>query len=116
MIDNIGNINQENIKGLNSARTEQSQAVSGFKKNPYATYNRDFLIDESQISKDAIKMYEHEKDVKKFTNLAMSDLENDDTTEALMQNVFAKGAIDYDDANILGELSENEKLWDDLLG
>ena len=39
-------------------------------------YNRDFLIDESQISKDAIRMYQMEKDVKHFTKLAMSDIEN----------------------------------------
>ena len=116
MIDNIGNINQDSIKNLGSAKADRTKEVLGLKKNPYATYNRDFLIDESQISKDAIRMYQMEKDVKHFTKLAMSDIENDDTTDALMQKLFSKGVIDIDDENILGDLSQNNKFWNDLLG
>ena len=62
MINNIGNINQENITGLNASKTEQSASVDGLRKNPYATFNKDYLIDESQISKDAIRLYEKELD------------------------------------------------------
>ena len=116
MINNIGNINQENIAGLNAAKTEQSQATDGIKKNPYATFNRDYLIDESQISKDAIKLYENEKDVKAFTKLALEGMEDDTSTDALMQNLFSKGVVDIDNDELWASLVNNERLIEDILG
>ena len=116
MINNIGNINQENIAGLNSAKSEQTQALDGIKKNPYATFNRDYLIDESQISKDAIKLYETEKDVKAFTKLALDGIEDDSTTYDLMQKLFSKGVIDIENDDIWSDLSGNKRLLEDILG
>ncbi len=116
MINNIGNINQENITGLNASKTEQSTAVDGLRKNPYATFNKDYLIDESQISKDAIRLYEKEKDVKAFTKLAMAGIEDDDATEALMQNLFSKGVVDIDNDEIWTNLSRNNTLLNDIMG
>lgn len=116
MINNLGNINQESIKGLNLGQTEQAQGVGSLKKNPYATYNRDYLIDESQISKDAIKLYETEKDVKAFTKLALDGIEDDNQTQMLMQNLFNSGVVDVDNDEIWNELANNNDLMNDIMG
>lgn len=115
MINNIGNINSEHITGNNLNKTSQLQGSEGLRKNPYATYNRDYLMDESQISKDAIKLYEMEKDIKSFTKLAMSGMEEDTQTEELMQTLFSKGVVDIDDTDIWTQLSNNNNLIKDIM-
>ena len=116
MINNIGNLNPENITGNSLNKTGQLQGAEGLRKNPYATFNRDYLMDESQISKDAIKLYEMEKDVKSFTKLAMSAPEDDVQTEAMMQTLFSKGVVDIDDSDIWAQLSQNDDLISDIMG
>lgn len=116
MINNIGNLNSEQITGNSLNKTNQLQGAEGLRKNPYATYNRDYLMDESQISKDAIKLYEMEKDVKSFTKLAMSGLEEDTQTDELMQALFSKGVVDIDDSEIWANLSQNDDLINDIMG
>ena len=65
--------------------------------------------------KDAIKLYENEKDVKAFTKLAMDGMEDDTETESLMQSLFAKGVVDIDDETIWTNLAANQNLLDDVL-
>ena len=56
------------------------------------------------------------KDVKSFTKLAMSGMEEDTQTDELMQTLFSKGVVDIDDTDILAELSQNDDLINDVMG
>ena len=66
------------------------------------------------MSKYALNLYERNKDIKNFTKLALSDPE-DKSHDGLVKSLLNSGKIvDALDSNNIMELSENEKLLDDL--
>ena len=75
--------------------------------------NSNFLIDSSDISNKAMKMFEREEDIKKFTRLAISDPENTSENER-MQELFKKGIVDVFEDSTIASLSSNKSLLDDL--
>lgn len=82
-------------------------------KNPYLNVDKSLLIDESAISSEAVNLYEKEQDVKKFTNLAMSD-PTDLSHEEIIANLFSKGVLDPLADDVIARLSENENLLNDV--
>lgn len=75
--------------------------------------DRNVLIDQFDISQEALKIFERENDIKKFTNLAKSDPENLSHNK-YVEDLFKKGIKDPYEDDILSELVNNSKLWDDL--
>lgn len=84
------------------------------KKNPYSDIDKNLLVDESDISSEAINLYQKDLDIRKFTSLALSDLDNTDFNSLVVQNVFS---VDESFNNkILEDLFSNRSFLQDLLG
>lgn len=92
---------------------EISKVVTNPIRNPYQKIDENLLIDETAISSQAIRLYQNEQDVKKFTNLAMSNPENL-SHEEIVASLFQKGVLDPLSDDVIAGLSQNEKLWNDL--
>lgn len=117
MLNNIDN--NSNSLGLNSQLVRQDSmsrilgtaSASRNMSNPID--NSNFLIDSSDISNKAMKMFEREEDIKKFTRLATSDPENTSENERV-QELFKKGVVDVFEDSTIASLSSNKSLLDDL--
>lgn len=81
--------------------------------NPYKNIDKNLLIDETAISNEAIDLYQKEQDIKQFNALAMSDPE-DLSHEEIISNLFSKGVSDPLSDEAMEELSNNQKLLEDL--
>lgn len=108
-----GLINTRLNNGIDSVVTNPIDNV-----NPYSKENKYNFIDESAISREAYKLYEHECDVKQFTKLALLGIDNlsadNDRVETLFNNgVFNPFKID-DFETLADDFSNNEKFMQDI--
>lgn len=85
------------------------------KKNPYSDIDKNLLVDETDISKEALKLYQKDVDVKKFTTLALSDADNFDCNSLVMQNVFSIQDAGFESKVIEG-IFNNKTFLQDLFG
>lgn len=113
MLNGVNNNNEGILNSQLDRQTEVSSVVTNPLKNPYQNTDKSLLIDETAISGQAIKLYQKEQDIKQFTNLAMSNPE-DLSHEDIIANLFDKGVVDPFSDDVFGELSQNQKLWNDL--
>ena len=67
----------------------------------------------NKMSENAVKLYEHQSDVKKFTNLVLSDPENKSHNK-LVDALFSHGLVSNEDDEKLLELSDNTRFLRDL--
>ena len=116
MIGNIDN-NSNNI-ALNSKLIQQDSLNSILgsnttKKGAENSVDSNFLIDSSDISNNAMKMYQREQDISNFTKLAMSDEENTSHNK-LVEQLFSKGIVDVFEDSTITALSSNKSLMNDL--
>ena len=93
--------NVVNIANLRSAYNKNEAS-----KNPY--------VDKTEISSNAMKLFQRDLDINKFTKLAISNPE-DKSYINQVQELFAKGVVDVYEDDVMSELAENEKLWKDLI-
>ena len=96
--------NASNIINLNSIR-------NNLQKSGYSANNA--YVDKSEISANAMKLFQKDLDIQKFTKIASSDLENTSHLER-MKELFASGVVDVSEDDVLSALVTNSKLWDDL--
>lgn len=96
---------QSNVINLASIRANSQKTAYGKTLNPY--------VDKSEISADAIELFQKDCDIKKFNKLAMSDPEDLSHLER-MKDLFAGGVVDVYEDDVLSKLVTNSKLWDDL--
>lgn len=112
----FNNINDNNEFLYNSQLERQSNVVNlallranaqrnSIANNPY--------VDKTEISANAIELFQKDCDINKFNKIAMSDI-NDFSHLERMNELFAEGVIDAFEDDVLKELSSNQKLWDDL--
>ena len=66
-----------------------------------------------KLTKTAVNMYERNRDVKKFSELVLSDPENESHNK-IMDELFSKGVVDFSDDEKLMELSDNTRFLRDL--
>ncbi len=116
MLNNINDNNKDNL--LQSPLADQTLAANTVKfinKNAYSSnpYSQGLYIDKTDISDTALKLYERDNDIKKFTQIAISDMDNNSHID-LMNDLFAQGVSDPFDDKIISELSANPDLWGDL--
>ena len=102
---NSGLDKQTNIIKLNPARLNTVT-------NPYSK-SQSHYVDKTEISLDAIKLFEKDCDIKKFTNIAISNPEDTSHLER-MKELFSEGVIDVFEDDVLEKLLDNTKLLDDL--
>ena len=84
-------------------------------KNPYSDIDRNLLIDETSISNEALTLYQKDLDIKKFTSLAMSDIENMDCNSLVAENVFYKMDSSFENKIIEG-IFNNKLFLEDIFG
>ena len=102
-----GLIGKDNsIEQLNNAK--RSYATSPFRNTHF--------IDETQISNEALNLYQRELDIKKFATLALSN-EEDNSHLDLINDLFNKKGVKspFTD-DMLEMLLDNQKLLEDIDG
>lgn len=113
MLDGI-NLSEELSNSQAEKQLENINSVTiNSINNPYKNADKNLLIDETAISEDAMTMYQKEQDMKKFTDLAMSDPQ-DLSHEEIISNLFSNGVTDLFSDETFSELSENTSLLNDL--
>ena len=95
---------QSNVVNLALMRANANK-TSQIKKNPY--------VDRTEISSNAIELFQKDCDIKKFNKIAMSDA-NDFSHLERMKELFADGVTDVYEDDVMAELVNNPKLWSDL--
>lgn len=66
-----------------------------------------------KLSKKAVELYERQSDIKKFSQLALSDQDNTSHND-LMKNLFESGVTDPFEDIKLEQLADNQKFLKDL--
>lgn len=92
-----------NVINLNAIRTNLQK--NGYSTNPY--------VDKTEISANAMELFQKDLDINKFNQIAISDMSDNSHLE-LMNNLFSEGVIDVFEDDVLSNLVTNSKLWDDL--
>lgn len=120
----IYGINNENNDQLINARLNGQNGVSNVvtnpigNKNPYNKETKFNLVDVSDISMDAVKIFQREQDVKEFTKLALAGMDDEETYNQQVEELFAKGVMDpfmVDDTETLAQdLASNEEFLKDI--
>ena len=92
-----------NVVKLNAARSAfQNGNISN---NPY--------VDKTEISSNAMQLFQKDLDIKKFTKIATENPE-DISYLSRMRELFDDGVVDVFEDDVFSELVSNTKLWDDL--
>ena len=113
----FNNINDNNEFLYNSQLDKQSNVVNlamlraASQRNSYINNNP--YVDKTEISANAIELFQKDCDINKFNKIAMSDI-NDFSHLDRMNELFSEGVIDAFEDDVLKELVTNKKLWDDL--
>ena len=94
---------QSNI--VNLAMMRMSAKQNSVSKNPY--------VDKTEISSNALELFQKDCDIKKFNKIALSD-ESDLSHLERMNELFANGVVDVFEDDVFEELSQNKKLLNDL--
>ena len=108
--DNIANNTNYINKDNNIAQVSNAQ-----KRYATSPFQMSHFIDEINVSNDALTLYQKEQDIKKFTNLALSDTEDASHLD-LIDKDFAKGVLSPFTEDSLIDLLSNQKLWNDING
>ena len=95
--------NTKNVIDLASARAALKR--SNYASNPY--------VDKTEISSSAMELFQKDLDINKFTKIATSNPDDNSFLER-MQELFADGVVDPFEDDVIAELVNNPKLWDDL--
>ena len=112
------------LKGIQNNGIQQNQVgqTNGMdktglfgKSNPYDKIDKNLLVDELDISNDAIKLYQKEMDVRKFAQLALSDPE-DFSHNKIVASQLESGILSFSDEEIIDSLFSNQKFFEDLIG
>ena len=96
---------QNNIVNIAQLRANSHRQTYAKSLNPY--------VDKTEISANAIELFQRDCDISKFNKIAMSDSEDLSHLD-LMKELFAQGVTDVYEDDVLSELVNNSKLWDDL--
>ena len=114
----FNNINDNNEYLYNSQLDKQSNIINlaairaNAQKSSYSINNNPY-VDKSEISLNAIELFQRDCDINKFNKIAMSDLE-DMSHLTRMNELFADGVVDVFEDDVISELINNSKLWNDL--
>lgn len=115
----FNNINDNSNDLLYNAQLDKQSNIinlatirANAQKNAYTT-NTNPYVDKSEISANAIELFQRDCDINKFTKIAMSDSDNFSHLDR-MNELFSQGVVDVFEDDVLSSLVTNSKLWDDL--
>lgn len=111
----LNGISAQELANKSLVQETDLEKIQTKNKNPYADIDKTLLIDESNISKEAIKLYQRDLDVKKFTGLAMSDPQDTTHNKLVVEKVFGAEDEKFDNTVIEG-MFNNRNFLKDLLG
>lgn len=97
--------NQANVVNLALLRANAAKHSAGKSLNPY--------VDKTEISSNAIELFQKDCDIRKFNKIAMSE-EKDFSYLERMQELFSDGVVDAYEDDVMSELVNNPKLLSDL--
>lgn len=112
MFNNINDTNQDilyahlsNAKNVIDLASARSFIQKNNSSNPY--------VDKTEISSNAMQLFQRDLDINKFTKIAASDKEDTSFLDR-MQELFSEGVTDPFEDDVMAELANNPKLWEDL--
>lgn len=114
----FNNINDNNEYLYNSQLEKQNNVINlaamrtNAQKNAYSINNNPY-VDRSEISANALELFQRDCDINKFNKIALSDSEDLSHLDR-MNELFSQGVIDVFEDDVLSSLVTNSKLWDDL--
>lgn len=108
-------VSNHDVNGQNLIQQNEIEKTKLNKKNPYANVDKNLLIDETNISNEAMDMYQRDLDIKRFSALAMSDPEDLSHNLLVAQNVFGAQDTSFDN-KIFEGIFNNKVFLKDLLG
>ena len=116
----FNNINDNNKDFLyNSQLEKQSNVINlaamraSLVKNSSAANNNNPYVDKTEISSNAIELFQRDCDINKFNKIAISN--PDDLSHiARMKELFSQGVVDVFEDDVITALTNNQKLWNDL--
>jgi len=111
----LNRLSGQDLINKNLVQGNNIEKLSLGTKNPYSDIDKNLLIDETNISNEAMKLYQRDLDIKKFTTLAMSDIDNTDYNSLIAQNVFNKMDSGFENTIIEG-IFNNRMFLEDLFG
>ena len=111
----LNGISAQELANKNLVQETDIEKIKAKNKNPYAEIDKTLLIDESNISKEAIKLYQRDLDIKKFTGLAMSDPNDTSHNKLVMEKVFQADDEQFS-SKIIEGIFDNREFLKDLLG
>lgn len=91
---------------INLASIRANLQKSGYDKT-------DLCVDRTEISSNAMKLFQRDLDINKFTKIATSDKDDNSHLER-MKELFQNGVVDIYEDDIISSLVTNSKLWSDL--
>ena len=109
----LNGVSNHDVNGQNQIKQNEVEKTKLNTRNPYAGVDKNLLVDESDISKEALKMYERDLDIKRFSSLAMSDPEDLSHNVLVAQNVFGVNDESFD-SKILEGIFNNKMFLKDL--
>ena len=113
--DMLNGISAQELANKNLVPDTDIEKIPNTNKNPYAAIDKTLLIDESNISKEAIKLYQRDLEVKKFSFLALSNPEDTSHNKLVMEKVFQADDGEFSEKVIEG-MFNNRNFLKDLLG
>ena len=119
MLNGINNDNNELINARLSGQAGVGSVVTNpiENNNPYTKEAKFNFIDVGDISNDAYKLYQHEKDVQYFTKMTLAGLD-DESVDARVEDLFKKGVVNpflADDTKMLADdLINNDNFVNDI--
>ena len=111
MLNNI--LNKERIGNNPLIQQQEIQSIGKGKilKTPYA--KNDLLVDESDISDEAVKLYEKDKDIQKYKGLVLDSLDTDNGVKEIA-GLIESGKLDISDSDIAQAMMGDDELMDYL--
>lgn len=108
----LNRLSGQDLINKNLIQNSNVEKLSTDKKNPYADVDKNLLIDETNISNEALNLYQRDLDIRKFTSLAMSNPENLSHNSLVLQNVFGVQDETFENTLIEGIFNNNTFLKD----
>ena len=115
----FNNINDNNTEYFYNSQLERQNNIvnlallrANAQKSSYVN-NDKVYVDRSEISSNAIELFQKDCDIKKFNKIAMSDADDLSHLDR-MKELFAEGIVDVYEDDVISELVTNSKLLNDL--
>jgi hypothetical protein len=110
----LNNIDSSLSTGLQEAQSTLS--TNKIKAGSSYSESKLYLVDEGNISQEALKLYQKDEDIKKYTNILCSDQVTEQDANQQMASLIESGAINISDDDLAQSMMSDQSLIKDLYG